>query len=352
MKRLRDRFVALLLIVGWSFVPVSADERPALEIATLTQTQIDLLIDSLRSSARLTLPPSKASQVVDANTSGIWAGSKTKVSLAMSEVTLRFRRKLEELVAAAQSGKDLTYDLLESFDVTVKADLSRMGMRHSNPERAFDAQGVWVSTYTTKPQTLVPFVSGQKDSGVYAAILPTANRDNQWAMYVCPRKVVRDRRTAAVSLMPSLYELFEAKVEVSAEAEAIMSTGGQEGKVKLSMSLTKDLPPSGLAEDESISAVPRAALKYKPQTPFDFFKFKPHADVQQGVQVAVEMQNKVGYIRRQFFRRSLYLHKSEEQTGVPVYVDNRRAVTDSGECYVVVEMASAWTEYDKGPAAF
>jgi hypothetical protein len=362
MKQLKAGIYCLCLLLGLCgaplctallcAAPLCAEERPALEIAPLTQAHMDLLFDSLRSSSVLALPALKSSQEVDPNISGVWSGSKTKVSLSMSEVTLRFRRKVDELVAAAQTGKDLTHELLESFDVVVKATPYRVELRHSHAESAYDSEGLWVPAQSTKPKTLAPFISGQKDSGVYIAVLPIANRDSEWAAYVCPRKTTQERGRAAVRLSPSMYELFEAKVSVAAEADVRMSTAGQEGKVKVSLDLSKDLPPSSLAEDESVSTAPRALFKYKPEAPSDFFRFKPQNNVQQGALVMVEMHNKAGYVRRQFFSRYLYIHKTEEQTGFPVFVGSKRATTDTGECYVVVEQASSWTEYDKKPATF
>jgi hypothetical protein len=334
---------AFAVCPGW----LCAEGRPALEIAPLTQAHKDILVDSLRSSSVLVLPPVETSQVVDSKISGIWAGSKVKVSLSMGEVTLRFRRKVEELIAATEAGQDLTRDSLESFELVVNALPYRMELRHSNPESSYDAQGVWAPLESRKPQTLVPFIPGQKNSGVYVGVLPTAKRNDQWAVFVCPRKTTLDRKTGAVGLAPSIYELFEAKLNVSAEAEAVMSTGGQEGRIKASLDLSKDLPPSSSVEDESVSAVPRALIKYKPQNPFDFFRFKPHTDVQQGVLVTVEMQNKVGYVRKQRFARYLYIHRTEEPTGVPVFLGKSRAISDTGECYVVAEQATSWTTYDK-----
>lgn len=334
---------AFAVCPGW----LCAEERPALEVAPLTQAHKDILVDSLRSGSVLALPPVEISQVVDSKISGIWAGSKVDVSLSMGEVTLRFRRKVEELIAATEAGEDLTQDSLESFEVTLKALPYRMELRHSNPESSYDAHGVQVPLEVRNPQTFAPFISGQKNSGVYVAVLPTAKRDDQWAAFVCPRKTTRDRKTGAVGLAPSVYELFEAKVSVAAEVEAMMSTGGQEGRIKASLDLSKGLPPSRSVEDESVSAVPRALIKYKPQHPFDFFRFKPHTDVQQGVLVTVEMQNKVGYVRKQRFGRYLYIHRTEEPTGVPVFLGKNRALSDTGECYIVAEQATSWTTYDK-----
>ncbi len=347
MSHLKVPIVCLLSVVVASMEFVSAQEQPALEITPLTQAQNDILLDSLRSSAVLELPPSHVSQVVDPNISGMWAGSKTVASLSMGEVTLRFRRKLDELLAATQIGQDLARESLESFELVVNALSYRMELQHSHPASPQDAKGIWVPLDSRKQQTLVPFISGQKNSGVYVGVLPTESRDNQWAVFVCPRKTTVERKSGAIVLGPSLYELFEAKVSVAAQAEAVMSTGGQEGSIKAVLSLSKDLPPSSTFEDESISAAPRVLIKYKPESPFDYFRFKPHMHVQQGASVAIEMQNKVGYRRKQYFSRYLYLHRTEEPTGVPVFVGNKRAASDTGECYVVVEQANSWATYDK-----
>jgi hypothetical protein len=347
MLDFKVRIVSLLGALGICTGSLCAEEPHALDIAPLTQAQNDILVDSLRSSAVLALPPLETSQVVDPNISGIWAGSKVNVSLSLGEVSLRFRRKVDELVAATQAGQDLTRESLESLELVVHAKPYRMELRHSNPESVSDAQGVWVPLETHRPQTVVPFIAGQKNSGLYVAVLPTAKRIDQWAVFVCPRKVTFERKTGALGLSPSVYELFEAKVSAAAEAEAVMSTGGQEGRMKVSLHVSKDLPPSSATEDEAVSAVPRVQIKYKPQSPFDFFRFKPHTDVQQGILLMLEMQNKVGYVRKQHFSRYLYIHRTEEQTGVPVFYGNKRATADTGECYVLVEQANSWASYDK-----
>jgi hypothetical protein len=341
-----------MLVIGFGALQVQSEERPALEIAPLTQLQEDILFDSLRSDAVLALPALKTSQVVDPNIAGVWAGSKTSVVMKMSEVTLRFRRKVEELVAAAQTGKDLTNELLESFELVLRAQAERIELRHSHSERQYDSQGVWVPIRSRHPKTLVPFIPGKKGSGVYVAVLQTEDRDNNWGVFVCPRGVSREGTKKALHLNPSYYELFEAKVGMEVDAEVRRSTSGQPGRVKVTLDLSSGLPPSRVATDESISALPRGLVKYKPKLAFDFFKFKPNTSVQQGALVTAELHNKAGYLRRQFFSRYLYLHRTQEQTGVPVFLIEGRAVNDTGECYVVVEQANSWMEYDKVPASF
>lgn len=342
---------AVLGTLGW-VVPVQAEESGIAEIPPLSQEQVDLLFDSLRANTWLRLPPGKVSQQVDPNLAGLWAGSKVNVSTDIDPIVLRFRRKVEALVGAAQQGSNLTEETLESFDITITAragrteELGVLRIRHSHPGSPKEAEGVAVSARPNEPQTLVPFMYGRLETSIYAAILPFERINEQWGVFICPRRLERTR-DGAFALTPSVYELYEVKLTGRASADATMSTGGQPGRVAINFSRSKELPPSSLTEDHSVSALPRAFITYKPTEPFDFFRFKPLRSIQQGLIVSVTMQSKIGYVRKKSFARAVYVHLVEEPMGVPVFVEKRRAVTDNGECYIVFEQDYSWMEYDK-----
>jgi hypothetical protein len=98
--------------------------------------------------------------------------------------------------------------------------------------------------------------------------------------------------------------------------------------------------------------MPSASIEYAPATTFDSFRFAPFNDVQQGIVTLVEMQNKAGYIRRQFFTHQRMIHKTEEPSAVSLVIKGHRVSNDIGECYIIIEQKYSWTTYDKQPPTF
>ena len=333
---------ALLCCISAAF----ADEEGIIEPPALSQHQVDLLFDSLRSSSDLKFPPLHTSQSVDPNIVGIWAGSRSIIESSVGPVVLRFRRRVEELVAAAKSGSSLGSETLESFDLTIKTDPYLVSLAHSHPENAYDAKGLKIPYRGPERQTVAPFIPGFRNSGMYVAVLATQEDQDNWGVFVCPRTVGRDPKRGLV-FKPSMYELSEVKVEIKARADIEMSTAGAEGLVRVFLARSKDLPPTAIVKDEVKSTRPWIQLEYRPKGPFDFFRFKPHSDVQESLQFAVRMENKVGYIRDQFFSRTIYFHKTDEPMGVPVFYGRTRPAADNGECYIVAYHGYSWAEYGR-----
>jgi len=330
---------------------VHAEKTSVIEVPPLSSSQIDLLFDSLRSSTPLRLVASDVAPAVDPNVSGIWAGSKVSITSAVNEVVLRFRRKIEKLVAAAQGVGAMSAQTLESFDLTVRITERQTRLSHSHPASEADARGLSIDFFQLKPQTVAPFIPGVKGSGAYVAVLPTSNSSEQWGVFVCPRDVRSDPKRGLV-FDPSVYELSEVKVRVVGRVEAQMSTAGNEGQMRTSVALSRDLPPSSLVSDEVKSARPWLQLEYRPKTDFEFFRFKPHSDVQQVLSFYVQMHNRAGHIRNQVFKRIVYVHRTEDPIGIPVFYGRTRPATDNGECYIVANHAYSRIEYDKRPVDF
>lgn len=322
-------------------------------IDPISQEQFDLFLDSIRSSTPLRLPQPKLTHRVDSNTAGIWAGSTTTVDSAITDLTLRFRRKAGELVApSVADAADVSIDqLLEGFELVLKRDDKSLFIQHSKPELRSDLYGVKVRIHKPNVPARTPFFRGQRDSGMYISVPPFADPKRAWGVLVCPRRLVKEQLThrglPEYILGPSPYELSEVKMNFTSKSDATMSTGGGEGRLKIQLDLTKDLPDGRFSFDQSVSAMPRATFMYQPKTPMDFFRFAPYKDVQQGGILSVEMENKVGYLRRQNFANVLYLHKMTEPSPISVVANGRRVSKDLGECYAVVVHQYDWMEYER-----
>lgn len=320
----------------------------------LTVNQLDQFIDSVRSSVHLETPQENVSQTVDAATSGLWAGSKTNVRSALGELTLKFRPKMQALEDLAATGDSTGSALLESFEVTVNAQPERLFVQHSAVLDRLDQAGFYARLDRLKGPTPLTFVGGQKQSGVYFAIPVPTDPANNWGLFICPRAVgkIDLKGGTGIELQPSSYELSEAFFKVDAEAAGIPATAGQKGRVKVQMFLSSELPQPKVPVDEAVSTMPSASVVYSPATPFDSYRFAPFTDVQQGIVTLVEMQNKAGYIRRQFFNHQRLIHKTDEPSPVSLVIKGHRVSNDIGECYIIIEQKYGWTTYDKQPVTF
>lgn len=287
-------------------------------------------------------------------TSGLWAGSKTKVNSALGELKLTFRPKTQALIDLANAGDSTGSALLEKFEVSVRALPDRLFIKHSDVLDRHDQSGFYARLDRLKGATPLAFVGGQKQSGVYFAIPVPTEPESNWGLFVCPRNVgkIDMKGGKGIELQPSSYELSEAAFSLSAEASGIPATAGQRGRVKVQMVLSEGLPQPKVPQDEAISSMPSASIEYSPATAFDSFRFAPFNDVQQGIVSMVEMQNKAGYIRRQFFTHQRMIHKTEEPSPASLVIKGQRVSNDIGECYIIVEQKYSWTTYDKQPPDF
>lgn len=362
------RIITLLfLMVAGAVSPLDVSAQPTPAATTfsietseaelfkpLTVDQLDQFIDSVRSSVHLNTPRQHESQIVDSTTSGLWAGSKTKVNSTLGALTLTFRPKMQALLDLANAGDSTGSALLESFEITVRPEPERLFVKHSNVLDRHDQSGFYARLDRLKGATPLSFVGGQKQSGVYFAIPVPTDPSSNWGLFICPRHVGDIHYTGGkgIELTQSSYELSEAAFTLSADASGIPATAGQRGRAKVQMFVSAGLPQPKVPVDEAVSTMPSALIEYSPATPFDSFRFAPFSDVQQGIVTLVEMQNKAGYIRRQFFAHQRMIHKTDEPSPVSLVIKRQRVSNDIGECYIIIEQKYSWSTYDKQPASF
>lgn len=357
----------LLLAAALTTLPLDVSAQPTAVATTssietseadlfkpLSADQLDQFIDSVRSSVHLDTPKQHQSQLVDATTSGLWAGSKTKVNSTLGALKLTFRPKMQALLDLANAGDSTGSALLESFEITIRPEPERLFVKHSDVLDRHDQSGFYARLDRLKGATPLSFVGGQKQSGVYFAIPVPTEPTNNWGLFICPRHVGDIHYTGGkgIELKPSAYELSEAAFTLYAEASGTPATAGQRGRAKVQMFLSSGLPQPKVPVDDAVSTMPSALIEYAPATPFDSFRFAPFSDVQQGIVTLVEMQNKAGYIRRQFFAHQRMIHKTDEPSPVSLVIKRQRVSNDIGECYIIIEQKYSWTTYDKQPASF
>ncbi len=362
-----ERFVTLVLLAFSLVAPRNVWPQPTSEasptgVATAeinffkppTVDQLDQFVDSVRSSVHLDTPKQYSSQVVDSTTSGLWAGSKTKVNSTLGDLKLTFRPKMQALLDLANAGDSTGSALLEEFEITVRAEPERLFVKHSDVLDRRDQSGFYARLDRLKGATPLAFVGGQKQSGVYFAMPVPTEPEQNWGLFVCPRHVgdIDVRGGTGIDLKPSSYELSEAAFTIYADGSGIPATAGQRGRVKVQMFVSDGLPQPKVPVDEAVSSMPSASIEYAPATPFDSFRFAPFNDVQQGIVTLVEMQNKAGYIRRQFFTHQRMIHKTDEPSPVSLVIKGHRVSNDIGECFIIIEQKYSWTTYDKQPPTF
>jgi hypothetical protein len=153
-------------------------------------------------------------------------------------------------------------------------------------------------------------------------------------------------------LESSPYNLSEVKVTADAAGSANFEAPRDKVRAMITLQVSQGLPESSNPTDLSISAVAEPKVRYRPKFPFDFTRFAPNTDMQQGMNMIVELQNRSGRIRRQNFSHVVSVHKSNEPSPVPVMVDGVRPAADTGDCYVVQIQRYSWKEYDKGEVNF
>jgi hypothetical protein len=285
---------------------------------------MDFFFDSLRAGSPFVPPPLRPSQVVDSNTSGMWAGTRTEVSSHISEVILKFKPTAEaRLERADLQRRRIGTDLLaEEFDVSIRLSPTRMVIAHPLAETKLVRTGL-IAELSDKYHSLVrtEYISAVRDAGMYIAV-PSMTRTeagNSWGVFVCPRKLVLVRPTKSAA---DQYEL-----------------------VSIESAFTANLPASYETKDEVVSVSPWIALPYKPQGPFEFFRLPQEGHVQEGMFLKVELQNAAGYVRRQNFSHVFYAQALHEPSPISVIVNSNRVYKDEGECYVVLSQRSMWSEY-------
>jgi hypothetical protein len=348
--------LASVLTGGGADMRAFADDAPRISFPPMTQDEIDRFRDSLKNSVSLVSVAPKASQQVDPHLEGLWAGSSTEVSTSIGEVVLRFRPLTEELLARSVTTENASSALLEYVDLKMAYEDQQIIFVHSHPQDGREVGGFKAKLKRKDDPTRVKMILGQRDSGMYVAVPPLHDPTQLWALYVCPRMIqhqsVGRTGTRVMKLENSPYQLSEVKVTADSVGSATLETSRGKVRAAVTLQLSDGLPESISPSDVSISAVAEPRVRYRPKFPFDFSRFAPRTDVQQGVNVLVEFQNRAGKIRRQNFSHVVSVHKSNEPSPVGVQVSGGRPAADTGDCYIVQVQRYSWKEYDSGDVTF
>ena len=333
-----------------------AQEVPRITFAPMTRDEVDRFRDSLKNNASLVSHPPRQSQHVDSNTEGVWSGSSTEVVTAIEEVVLRFRPSTEELLSRSITTENESKALLEYVDVKLSYKEPHVVFVHSHPQDGREADGFEAKVKHKEVPTRVKMIIGKRDSSMYVAVPPFHNPEEMWGVYICPRifkyQSVGRTGTRIMSLDASPYNLSEVKVVARAVGSAAFEASRGKVRAGITLQLSSDLPESMDSSDLSISAVAEPKVAYRPKFPFDFFRFAPQTDIQQGLNMVVELQNRAGKIRRQNFSHVVSVHKSNEPSPVSVKIGAVRPSADTGDCYIVQSQKYSWNEFAMGEVDF
>lgn len=350
-----------LYLVGAAFVCgvvpfAKGEDVPRVTFAPMTQDEVDRFRDALKNNASLVSVAPRQSQSADANAEGIWAGSTTDVVTAIGDVVLRFRPTTDELLARSVTTENESKALLEYVDLRVALKDEQVIFVHSHPQDGREVGGFKAKVKRKDHPTRVKMVLGQRESGMYVAIPPYNDPSQLWGLYICPRTIqyqsVGRTGTRVMKLESSPYNLSEIKIEASAAGSATYEAARGKVRAAITLQVSSELPESLNPQDVSTSSVAEPKVTYRPKYPFDFFRFAPHNDVQQGVNMVVELQNRAGRIRRQNYSHVVSVHKSHEPSPVPVLVNGIRPSSDSGDCYTLQIQKYSWKEYASGETGF
>lgn len=330
---------------------VSPTSTPGVIFEPLSSERLDTFYGSLRAHTVFSLPESHPTPVVDPLISGIWAGSSTDFESQLGEVTLRFRPRVEAR---------LTSDALaESVDVRVAIVPKGLSITHTLAQNSIDRTGI-LAKFSSQRQssTRTTFVPGESQSGMYFSVPPmfAVGAQRAWGVLVCPRELKVTRVSPAghgyIELLPSPYELTEWNVSLSARVNATVSSASDKQRLSARLGVSGDLPEPITGADEVISKAPTIALSYRPAREFDFIKFAPKSHAEEGVRATIEMQNKAGYLRRQYFEHVVHVLKSTEPSPISVIVNATQPRKNEGVCYVLISTREAWKEFERQPTRF
>jgi hypothetical protein len=361
------KFTTLLLITIASLLSVSniafsesqSEGAPVVSETTVTfpvmsREFLDHFFDSLRARTVFSPPPLQVSQVVDANTSGIWAGTKTTVETDLQEVVLRFKPTDEARLERANDKKGTRPLLAEYFDLTLQVTPRKLTIIHPLAEGKVTRRGITAeyTPYKSSPSR-TEFVGGFRDAGMYFSVPAMGSVDVQkaWGILVCPRELViappKGGLPSRIELHPSPYEVGEVRMTWAGQTEASFPAGSKKERVAVDLALSSQIPRSLEHRDEVTGLSPMVPLIYKPLNPFSFFRMPHDGAVQEGMLNIIEMQNFAGHVRRQFFSHVGYVKRIDEPSPVSVIVRANRVVRDEGACYVVAAQRSVWSRFDK-----
>lgn len=354
--------VAQLLVLATTECSSQEQQDEKIEVAgayvkfpQISRTFIDQFFDSLRSKSGFVPSPLVASQVVDANTSGIWAGTRTEVETAIPQIVLRFRPLAEaRLERATRVGQGTAQVLAEEFDITMAWEHRGVRLRHPLARDGYVQQGVLAESLAFKRSTArTEYFPAARESGIYVSVpaMLKSETDKAWGVLICPRVVsfVRagPKGKPGVELLPSPYELSEVKVAWQGRASASIPFGSKRERIRVDQALTPDLPASLENHDEVTAVSPMLSLDYKPTAEFAFQRYPQDGGFRQGILLTSEMQNPWGHRRIQRFSHVLYVQRFDEPSPVAVIIKDNVASRDEGVCYIVAAQRSVWSQYDK-----
>jgi len=355
-------FVIVALLLSTERVAVAQSEpKSSVSVSGTTVTFppmsrefVDHFFDSLRAKSGFSPPPLEVSQAVDANTSGMWAGTETSIETDLQEVVLRFKPTDKARLERATDSKSARPLLAEYFDLTLRVTPRSLTIIHPFAEGKAMRLGVTAEYNPQKPSPArTEFFAGFRDAGMYFSVPAMSSSDVQraWGVLVCPREMViappkRDT-PSRIEFHPSPYEVAEVKMTWTGRMQASLSAGSKKERIALDLALSSQMPKSREYRDEVSTISPLVPLAYQPLAPFDFFHMPRDGALREGILTTVEMQNAAGYLRRQFFSHVGYVQRIDEPSPVSVIIRANRVVRDEGVCYVVASQRSVWSTYDR-----
>lgn len=342
--------------VGGIATDARAEEPGSVTFPPMSQDAVDRFRDSLKNGVPLVSVAPRMTEQVSSTVSGLWSGTQTHVMTEFGEITLRFRPTTEALLARTTTSENSSEGLLEHFDVRLSSTPQEIRFLHTAPIEARDAGGFKAKIKGVDKVTRVKVIEGQRESLMYLGIPWYKDAAELWGVYICPRSIryeeVGRTGTRVLHLEQSPYQLSEVSLSLIASGGATYEAARGKVRAAAKIQVSSELPESLSSWDESIASVAEPKVTYRPKFSFDFFRFAPSSDIQQGVNVVVELQNRAGRFRRQNSSHVLSVHKSNEPSPVPVVVKGVRPQRDSGDCYIVQVQRYSWFEYGQSPVSF
>ena len=106
------------------------------------------------------------------------------------------------------------------------------------------------------------------------------------------------------------------------------------------------LPKSSIDRDQAVSARPHTFVAYRPDQQPGPILFDPAKQFGEGLRYLLEMQNKAGYLRREYYQHALYVQKVSHSRP-NMMAARKKIVSDEGDCYIVANIRTMWREYSR-----
>ncbi len=355
-KLVRALFITASAATLFSSGDVRADPSPKANFAPMSHEEVDRFRDSLKNGLQLTLVPPHSSENVGLAPAGLFSGIKTEVFSSVGEIVLKFRPNMDELLSRSTTTDDQSKALLNSFELALSIEKTKLKIVHSHTESAAEAAGFLAELVPKRPVTLKTMVKGQRESSFYIAIPPPKDLEVGWGVYVCPRNLhyqqIGRTGTRALHLQQSPYYLSEINFPVQGGAKTSYESSRGNVRAKVEIQPSSEMPETLPVKDEMVGNIADPKLSYRPTRPFDFFRFAPNADIAQGLNILLEHQNRAGYLRRMNYSHVVSVHKSNEPSPISVSVGDLRPASDAGDCYILQVQKYQWSSYSKPEASF